>query len=112
MGSKLANGRFLNSKTYRPAQFGDISKVKNHIVSTSKAWDFDKINSTIDSITSSRILKTPLIASVRDDTIVWKLEHDGAYSVRGAYKYCMNIAGTHNNLGITGSWQLIWRMRI
>jgi ribonuclease HI len=80
-------------------------------MSTSKAWDVNKINGFFDSITSSRILKTPLFASVSDDAIAWKLEHDGEYSVRSAYKYCMNTAGTHNSLGITGSWQLIWRMK-
>jgi hypothetical protein len=55
-------------------------------MSTSKAWDFDKIHGTFDSNTANSILKTPLIGSFRDDTLIWKLEHDGIYSVRSAYK--------------------------
>jgi hypothetical protein len=74
--------------------FGDITKVQDLIMSTSKAWDFDKIHDIYLTATLSElrsIAKTPLFHSVHDDTLVWKLEHDGNYFVRSAYKYCMNL---------------------
>jgi hypothetical protein len=92
--------------------FGDISKVQDLIMNNSKSWDFEKIRGIFDNNIVRSIAKTPLLGSVRDDTIVWKLEHDGAYSVRSAYHYCVNSAGTHDRHGLAGSWQLIWQMKI
>jgi hypothetical protein len=92
--------------------FGDISKVQDLIMNNSKSWDFEKIRGIFDNNIVRSIAKTPLLGSVRDDTLVWKLEHDGAYSVRSAYHYCVNSAGTHDRHGLAGSWQQIWRMKI
>jgi hypothetical protein len=56
--------------------FGDISKVQDLIMYNSKSWDFDKIRGIFDSNIVRSIAKTPLLGSVRDDTLVRKLEHD------------------------------------
>jgi hypothetical protein len=43
---------------------GDISKVKDIMMSNSKSWDSDKISSMFDSTTAKHIVNTPLLASV------------------------------------------------
>ncbi|MCI80098.1 hypothetical protein A2U01_0101369, partial [Trifolium medium] len=53
----------------------------------------DKIRDIFDSNTVRRIVQTPLFASVRDDKLVWKMEQDGVYSVRSAYKQRVNTVG-------------------
>ncbi|PNX70097.1 pentatricopeptide repeat-containing protein, partial [Trifolium pratense] len=58
------------------------------------------------------IMQTPLYASVRDDKLVWKLEQDGVYSVRSAYKQCVNDAGYQDRHGVAGQWNNIWRAKI
>jgi hypothetical protein len=91
---------------------GDISKVKDIMMSNSKSWDSDKISSMFDSTTVRRIVNTPLLASVRTDKLVWKLEQDGLYTVRSAYNYYVNSVESQDNAGIAGNWQQIWRAKI
>ncbi|CAJ2636477.1 unnamed protein product [Trifolium pratense] len=93
-------------------QFGDITKVKDLMLINSKTWDFDKIRGIFDNITLRRIMQTPLYASVRDDKLVWKLEQDGVYSVRSAYKQCVNDAGYQDRHGVAGQWNNIWHAKI
>ncbi|GAU39947.1 hypothetical protein TSUD_149570 [Trifolium subterraneum] len=88
---------------------GDINKLKDIIMSNSKSWDIDKISSMFDSTTVRCIINTPLLASVRTDKLVWKLEHDGVYLVRNAYNYYVNNVGNQDNYGIAGNWHQICR---
>jgi hypothetical protein len=71
----LMEGLSIPRPTYLQ-QFGDISKVQDLIMNNSKSWDFDKIRGIFDSNIVRSIAKTPLLGSVRDDTLVRKLEHD------------------------------------
>ncbi|CAJ2675491.1 unnamed protein product [Trifolium pratense] len=57
-------------------------------------------------------MQTPLYVSVRDDKLVWKLEQDGFYSVRSAYKQCVNDAGYQDRHGVAGQWNNIWHAKI
>jgi hypothetical protein len=49
---------------------------------------------------------------VHIDRLVWKFEHNDIYSVRSAYKYCVNNAGSQHRIGITGNWNIIWQAKI
>ncbi|GAU29840.1 hypothetical protein TSUD_223860 [Trifolium subterraneum] len=91
---------------------GDLNKVKDIIMSNSKFWDIDKISSMFDSTTVRCIINTPLLASVLLDKLVWKLEHDGVYSVCSAYNYYVNNVGNQDNSGIAGNWHHIWRAKV
>ncbi|CAJ2636059.1 unnamed protein product [Trifolium pratense] len=97
---------------YDMQRFGDITKVKDLMLINSKTWDFDKIRGIFDNITLRRIMQTPLYAFVRDDKLVWKLEQDGVYSVRSAYKQCVNDAGYQDRHGVAGQWNNIWHAKI
>lgn len=48
------------------------------------------INGFFDNATARRIFNTPLLASVINDVPTWKLEKDGVYTVRSAYKDILN----------------------
>jgi hypothetical protein len=39
------------------------------------------------------------LASVCEDALVWKMEYDGVYSVRSAYKHCLNTTGIQDRHG-------------
>ncbi|MCH88259.1 pentatricopeptide repeat-containing protein, partial [Trifolium medium] len=41
-----------------------------------------------------------------------KLENDGGYTVRSAYKLCVHIAGIKERHGVAGSWSQIWCAKI
>ncbi|MCH81376.1 ribonuclease H protein [Trifolium medium] len=91
---------------------GDVTNVQDLMSSNSKTWDYEKIHSIFDSNTANRILQTPLFASVRADTLVWKMENDGIYSVRSAYKNRFISTGLQHQHGIIGGWNLIRRAKI
>jgi hypothetical protein len=92
--------------------FGDIKIVKDLMMCNSKSWDLAKICDMFDNNTVRRIVQTPLYDSVHDDRLVWKLEHDGIYSVRSAYKHCVITAGNQERHGVAGQWNQIWRAKI
>jgi hypothetical protein len=73
------------------------------MLTNSKAWNHVIVNNTFDSNTTTKFLQTPLFESVHEDIITWKPENNGVYSVRSAYKICVNSAGTQDRHGIAGS---------
>ncbi|KAK2355577.1 hypothetical protein QL285_092977 [Trifolium repens] len=82
------------------------------MICNSKAWDLAKLGDMFDNNIVRRIVQTPLYDSVHDDKLVWKLEHDGIYSVRSAYKHCVITAGNQERHGVAGQWNHIWRAKI
>ncbi|GAU25702.1 hypothetical protein TSUD_216310 [Trifolium subterraneum] len=85
---------------------------KDLMLENAKAWNYDKIINLFDNNTVSRIMQTPLFPSVHHDTLAWKLEQDGIYSVCSAYKLCVHAAGVNDRHGIVGNWNIIWREKI
>ncbi|CAJ2647597.1 unnamed protein product [Trifolium pratense] len=52
------------------------------MMESAKFWNYDKIINLFDNCHCQlhhAKLQTPLFTSVRRDTLVWKLEHDGMY---------------------------------
>jgi hypothetical protein len=87
----LKEGLTLSTPTDTQA-LASITKVQDLMLNSAKAWDWDyeKIHNMFDNTIENRIMQTPLLASVREDALVWKMEYDGVYSVRSAYKHCLN----------------------
>jgi len=47
-----------------------------------------------------------------EDRLVWKKEIDGEYSVRNAYRMCMQEIYDASHFKISGSWDIIWRLEM
>ena len=58
------------------------------------------------------IVATPLYPSEREDRLVWKKESNGEYSVRSAYRLCMNELLETSHFKVEGAWDLIWRLKV
>ncbi|KAA3453417.1 reverse transcriptase [Gossypium australe] len=54
--------------------------------SDSTTWNDELIRSLFDEETASRIRSIPFVGSSLEDTLVWKFEGSGAYSVRSGYR--------------------------
>lgn len=61
---------------------------------------------------AAKILNTPLIAQVQDDCLIWKAEKNGCYSVRSAYRLCVNELIDSSHLHRPGSWSGIWKLKV
>ncbi|MCH99278.1 cytochrome P450, partial [Trifolium medium] len=66
--------------------------VSDLLVLNEKRWNTALIRSIFDDSSAEKILHTPLIDSVIEDKVIWRLEKNGIYSVKSAYRYCIDEA--------------------
>lgn len=64
--------------------------VKDLWIHNQKAWNIDLITSLFTPDTVNAIIQTPIINTVGQDTLVWKLTPAGKHSPKSAYKHCFN----------------------
>ncbi|KAA3476491.1 ABC transporter C family member 10 [Gossypium australe] len=59
----------------------------NHLMqSDTNTWNGELIRSLVDEDTATKILSIPISGSRSDDTLVWKFEGSGVYSVKSEYR--------------------------
>jgi hypothetical protein len=58
------------------------------------------------------VLHTPLYDQVIQDRLFWKSERNGCYSVRSAYRLCVEELIDVSHLRCPGNWQNIWRLKV
>ncbi|CAJ2637113.1 unnamed protein product [Trifolium pratense] len=87
----------------------DTMRVSDLLMSDSKMWNLPLICSLFDDSSARKILKTPLLDSVPVDKVIWRLEKDGHYSVKSAYRYCIDEAIDTTHLKVPGQWHYIWK---
>jgi hypothetical protein len=75
-----------------------------------KEWNTDIVLSLFDQPTADRILATPLYSSVTDDKRIWRGESNGDYSVKSAYRICVENLDT-SHLRVNGDWNLLWSIK-
>jgi hypothetical protein len=63
-------------------------------------------------VTAEAIFKTPLVEQVHADKMVWKAEKNGNYSVRSAYRLCVEELIDISHLKRSVCWSSIWRLKV
>jgi len=63
--------------------------VENLIDQNAKVWNEQLVLQLFATKTAQNILNTPLHQQVQMDKLVWKAEKNGCYSVRSAYRICI-----------------------
>lgn len=58
------------------------------------------IHNLVGKAEAEKVLKTPLFAVVQVDKIVCKFEKNGMYTIRGAYRNCVEKAIETNHLRV------------
>jgi hypothetical protein len=76
-----------------------------------KSWNVPLITSLFDISSANKILNTPLFSSVTTDKQVWRVERDGHFSVKSAYRLCTQELIDTSRLSRPGLWHLIWNLR-
>ncbi|XP_058756815.1 uncharacterized protein LOC131630038 [Vicia villosa] len=87
-------------------------KVSDLLSPTGKQWNLNLIHQLVGGGVAQKIVNTPLFEAVHEDRIVWNLENNDIFSVRSAYRYCINEAIDTSHLRINENWDLIWKMKI
>jgi hypothetical protein len=75
-----------------------------------KSWNVPLVTSLFDISSADKILNTPLFSSVATDKQVWRVERDGHFSVKSAYRLCTQDFIDTPHLTRPGLWHLIWNL--
>lgn len=83
--------------------FNPFLRVDYLIIRNRKIWN-ETLRFLLDDNSSSAVLKNPLFASVLSDSLSWKGEKSGLYSVRSAYRLIMQNILNVSHLRVDGCW--------
>jgi hypothetical protein len=85
--------------------------VADVIMPDEKSWNLPLISSLFEPNSVQKIVRTPLYSSVTDDKRIWHKEKDGMYSVKSAYRLCVQDLLDTSHLKMNGNWNLIWKLK-
>jgi len=107
----LSNGDVIGSDTPR-AHFVHNFTVNSLMNLYDKRWNEQVVRQVFSDDIAHKILRTPLFSQVDDDTIIWKAERNGRYSVRSAYMLCvLELIDSSYNWRL-GFWTGIWNLKV
>jgi ribonuclease HI len=107
----LSDGKSIEG-TYDLSQLTTGASVHSLMNITTKTWNVGVVQQVFDPVTASSILNTPLVDQVEEDRLIWKVEKNGHYSVKSAYRLCVNVLTDSSHLRRDGFWQGIWRLKV
>lgn len=86
--------------------------MKTLLLDHCKSWNVPLLRQVFSDDVTSRILNTPSIEQVQNDRLIWKAEKNGHYSVRSAYRLCVEELVDVCHLRQPGNWRDIWRLKV
>jgi hypothetical protein len=107
----LVNGECIPSDI-QGAHFVHNFTINNLMNLYDKSWNAQVVRQVFSTDIADKILHTPLIPQVEKDTIVWKAERHGRYSVRSAYRLCVTELVDSSYLWRPGYWSGIWNLKV
>lgn len=75
-----------------------------------KTWNEEFVRFIFEAGTSQQILDTPLFLQVNEDKMVWKPKKNGQYSVRSAYRVCVEEIVVCGCFSFAQKWFLGWNL--
>ena len=77
-----------------------------------KMWNEEVVRSIFEAETAQQILDKPLFPQVNVNRSVWKAKKNGHYSVRSAYRLCMEEIVDNSHMRKEEFWCGIWKLKI
>jgi hypothetical protein len=110
------NKWIANDVTLIPHANGDFPladlRVSDCMIHNRKEWNLPFLQSIFDHHVVENIVNTLLYPSVTEDRLIWKKENHGEYSVRSAYRFCVQELLDTSHFKVQGSWNLISKLKI
>ena len=107
--SWLLNGGHIDGNIIG-ANFVRGFSVSSLMNTSSKGWNQEVIQQVFSSDIADSILRTPLLDQVREDNLIWKAAKNGLYSVKSAYRLCMeqlvDVSHLQGPVYSSGIWRL------
>jgi hypothetical protein len=87
-------------------------RVHSLIDQNTNGWNYNLVNYYFDYDIVQEIIRTPIFHQVEEDALIWKAEKNGQYSVKSAYRLCVENIAENSHLHRVGSWDRIWRLKV
>ncbi|XP_058741819.1 uncharacterized protein LOC131614217 [Vicia villosa] len=84
--------------------------VNNLMLPNMKQWDVQVIQNLFDPVVAMDIFKVPLVEEVVKDTIIWKEEQNGIYSVRSGYRLWRISQANRWSKRVDRNWSNLWNI--
>jgi len=85
----------------------------NHLMNLDcLSWNHTLVNSLLIHQDASAVLSIPLFNRTMTDSRIWKVTSDGNYTVKSAYRICVDLLHSSTNAQAAITWQNIWRLQI
>ncbi|CAJ2628079.1 unnamed protein product [Trifolium pratense] len=85
--------------------------VADVILPDTKGWNLPLLTTLLESSGIDKVLHTPLFDSVVEDKRIWRMEKNGVYSVRSAYRLCVQELLDTSHFKMDDTWNLIWKLK-
>jgi hypothetical protein len=86
--------------------------INNLMMPNDKRWNENTVRQVFSAELANKILTTPFVAHVQSDRLVWKAERNGKYSVKSAYRLCVEELIDTSHLCCPGKWSSIWKLKV
>ena len=77
-----------------------------------KNWKEEVVRHVFSSNIASKIPNTPFNNKIPNDHLISKAENNGRYSVRSAYRLCVDELIDSSHLRCSWSWSRIWHLKV
>lgn len=88
------------------------TKVNSLIDFNGGGWNVDLVTNVFSPRDATEILKIPLVNMHGEDKVIWRFDKKGQYSVKSAYRVCMEVLADKEDLKVDGDWPTIWSMKV
>ncbi|KAM5553802.1 hypothetical protein ABKV19_025832 [Rosa sericea] len=92
----------------------DVTKVQD-LIGASGIWNASLIRSLFQVEEAEVILNIPLSSRAVSDRLVWKLERDGKFSVKSAYRLSFTNSNCRSSFTLPvngGFWKKLWKVMV
>jgi len=113
----IVNAPWIGSGSSIPPVGEDILNLQSYTVGhlidqEVKVWNEQLVWHLFVDETAQQILNTLLHQQVQSDKMIWKAEKNGRYSVKSAYRICVEEVINNEHLQKPGYWSGIWKLKV
>jgi len=97
--------------TLPPPHLEDLTM--NHLMNPDLlSWNHNLVNSLFTSQVAVVVISTPLFTRSMEDTRIWKVSPDGNYTVKSAYRICVELLHPPPPAQTDLHWKNLWNFKI
>lgn len=106
----VLNGECIDNNIFEE-NYGRHINIDNLMVPTEKRWNKAAVLQVFSARLAYKIMSTPLIAHVQSYCLIWKVEKNGKYSVKSAYRLYVKELIDYAHLRRPKNWSEIGNLK-